>query len=663
MIKMILSTSVIFLVIVAVRRFFREKAGNVFLYSLWLLFVVGLVVPVFSLCLQNITKGQRGRVESPVSIMNLVKTSPFYPDKADAPARQDGPVQQGASVQPMEGMEEREKGEGGKNAEKEAGTENAAARKAERKLAGGDGAFRWMERPQFRYLLGFIWAAGAIAILLYQLLSERSFRGYLIENREEMNCQGQKLYVAKGIPTPLLFRGKGLSTDIYLPETIIGNETLVKHAVLHESVHRRHGDIWWGYIRNFLVALYWFYPLVWVAAILSKRDCEYACDSTVMEGMDRKERISYGNSLLSLIQIGRNKDLFCTATAMKIGKSEMEVRIRMIQRGRKRNIFVMAFIFLLLCVAGTAAFTDAMEPGEEPAKGQEVSSGQPEEKQPGQGMPEEGQPEQGKVLSARAAEYKITDFWGADMPYICYEDDERMIFTGCFGLFVYSRERGEIVQSLNLEAIGCHMTQGDHYCQVDVSEDGKIAYLHVLREEKMYQYSIDTNELQYVDYKLPDKLFNWKKWKKTHKSGIQSARSVTIGDLLYYYEDGDRIKYEPLFYKPYGSCEFWGPEDIRDLSEVSFYVNGKEYVLTEKKKLQWIEKHFSDSAEEIEGVPACPFYRMMYLKREDGRCGKVFPATDSCSVYQSGEAFYDYNEKTSEGFWRLFGIEDVGEIK
>ena len=56
MTKIILSTSVIFLVIMAVRKFFRGKAGNVFLYSLWLLFAAGLVIPVLFAVLQDISR-------------------------------------------------------------------------------------------------------------------------------------------------------------------------------------------------------------------------------------------------------------------------------------------------------------------------------------------------------------------------------------------------------------------------------------------------------------------------------------------------------------------------------------------------------------------------------------------------------------------------------
>ena len=110
---------------------------------------------------------------------------------------------------------------------------------------------------------------------------------------------------------------------------------------------------------------------------------------------------------------------------------------------------------------------------------------------------------------------------------------------------------------------------------------------------------------------------------------------------------------------PYGTCEFFEPKDIKNLSEVSIYANGKEYVITDGEKLKWIEKNFSNVGKAIEGVPACPFTHTMYLKRKDGKCGKIVPATDSCAVYSTGESYYDYSKETNAAFWRLFGIEDM----
>ena len=53
MVKVVLSTGVIFLAILAIRKLFRGKAGNVFLYAIWLLFAAGLVVPILSFALRE----------------------------------------------------------------------------------------------------------------------------------------------------------------------------------------------------------------------------------------------------------------------------------------------------------------------------------------------------------------------------------------------------------------------------------------------------------------------------------------------------------------------------------------------------------------------------------------------------------------------------------
>lgn len=638
MVKVILSTSVVFLVIVVIRWLFRGKVGNVFLYTIWLLFAAGLMAPGVLLAFQGITGWEKSGVKSPVSIMNLVEMPSGTDDKAS------GNVQKKKEDTEEEGEKQKEENVG-KNTEKD----------SKRVQEGGKSeGFFWLGRLQLKPVLLFFWAIGAVGILLRQILMEKAFRRLLAENREETDYQGHKVYRTKGIKTPLLFRSRGVSADIYLPETIMGYDIFVRHAVLHESIHKKHGDIWWGYLRNLLVAIYWFYPLVWIAAVLSKRDCEYACDSSVMKGMDKRERISYGNSLLSLIQTEKGGDLFCTATAMKIKKSEMEVRIQMIKRGKKRSIFVTIFSLLLLCIVGIAAFTEAMEPemGKEGAEPKKLASPVRRKKE--------------ETFSVKTAEYELSDLWGADLPKIYFEDRDRMIFGGYFGLFVYSKQNEKIEQSVNLKEIGCDATQGDRYCKIDVSEDGKTVYLHVVHEKEMYQYMVDTQKLKKVAYHLPKNLYNREKWGKTNKSGIR-CNGGTIGDLVYWCEGKGTINYYPLFYKPYGACDFFKPDDFRDLCEVSFYNNGTEYIITEAEKLDWIEKHFSNPVQEIKGAPACPFYYIMYFKRKDGACGKVFPATDSDSVYQSGESYYEYKKDGKEGynevFWGLFGIHNLEELR
>ncbi len=680
-IKVLISATVLFLVILVIRKGLRERVGNGFIYFLWLIFAVDLLVSGAYLAGQDVFGWDLYPIQSPVSVMNLADVF-LKESRQDVPSSNDAENTVGQT------------GNEGENTNKNSGEKNTketAAVSDEKKSASGQGEENSIagatKRPEgisvkwdWRKAVFGIWMAGAVLLFILQILLERRLRRQLVENRQEREYQGQKFYITKGISTPLLFRSRGISLDIYIPEMIMDDENVVKHAILHENTHKRHGDIWWSYVRNILVALYWFYPPVWIAAVLSKRDCELACDSSLMRGMNQKEKISYGNSLLSLVEVGKKENVFSTATAMKIGKSEMEVRIHMIKKGIQKKKLAVLLVCVLLCGAGIVAYTDADNTSGE-VRDSNVRGGKDvkraEEKE---GGTEEDLP--GNAVPVKEAEYKITDLWGADSPQIYYEDDATMIFAGYFGLFVYSKQEERIVQSLDLKYIGCDSTQGDHYCDIRVSEDGTQVYLHVNNEDTMFQYFVDTNKLRHVKYELPEKLYvydanssyNAKEDGGTNEEGVSPERgairyiSATIGDLLYQYEEGEVVKKVPLFYTPYApykDCKFFGPEDIHDIQKVSFYMCGKEYVVEDEEKLKWIEEHFSEPSEEIIGGSGCPFCNVMYLKRKDGTVGKIYPALDSCVIYatwgvgKDEYSYYEYDEGSNEEFWKLFGIESI----
>ncbi len=209
MVKVVLSTGVIFLAILAIRKLFRGKAGNVFLYAIWLLFAAGLVVPILSFALREMAGWEKSRVKSPVSIMNFVEMPSETANKASGAVQKEKEGREGDREKKQKGEEKEEK-----NTEK-------YSKSAQEEGKNGRGS--WLRRIQLKQVFLFIWAAGAAAILFCQVLMEKAFRRQLIENREETDYQGQKIYRAKGIKTPLLFRSKGVSADIYLPEAIMGN--------------------------------------------------------------------------------------------------------------------------------------------------------------------------------------------------------------------------------------------------------------------------------------------------------------------------------------------------------------------------------------------------------------------------------------------------------
>lgn len=91
---------------------------------------------------------------------------------------------------------------------------------------------------------------------------------------------------------------------------------------------------------------------------------------------------------------------------------------------------------------------------------------------------------------------------GADAPVLDYAGNGIIIFHGYFGLFVYSIDTRSMIGAVDLESIGCDSTQGDNYCEVNVSSDGSKVYLHPISEIDMYVYKVLEQTLLKKDYSL-----------------------------------------------------------------------------------------------------------------------------------------------------------------
>ena len=90
------------------------------------------------------------------------------------------------------------------------------------------------------------------------------------------------VYVARGLPSPCLY---GFPRPaVYLTPAAAGEPELLGHVLRHELTHRRHGDHIWAVLRAAALALHWYNPLVWLAAVLSRRDGELACDEGPSRG-------------------------------------------------------------------------------------------------------------------------------------------------------------------------------------------------------------------------------------------------------------------------------------------------------------------------------------------------------------------------------------------
>lgn len=142
-----------------------------------------------------------------------------------------------------------------------------------------------------------------------------------------------RIYSVEGLPTPCLF-----GRSIYVPANVAKDGELLPYVLRHEMCHYFHGDPVWSMVRMVCVCLYWYHPLVWLAAYLSGQDCELACDEAVVKSMDGQERKRYGELLLKFVPVKAfPADCFSMTTAMSGNAKNLRQRLEGITGKRKRR--------------------------------------------------------------------------------------------------------------------------------------------------------------------------------------------------------------------------------------------------------------------------------------------------------------------------------------
>ena len=228
-----------------------------------------------------------------------------------------------------------------------------------------DGVHTYALYANLRQALLWIYGTGVLAALLVLIRSNRRFSRQLKQLRRPLEVTGSLLpvYTAEGLPSPCLF---GLFRPaIYLTPETAEDQTALRHILAHEETHYRHGDHVWSLLRCLALALHWWNPLVWLAAIISRRDGELCCDAATLKRLGDEERQAYGETLLSLVTAKPGpRDLLSCSTTMTSGKRSLQERIRWIARRPKVLVSVSVAVILVALAAVGCAFG---QPSEEPA--------------------------------------------------------------------------------------------------------------------------------------------------------------------------------------------------------------------------------------------------------------------------------------------------------
>lgn len=311
--------------------------------------------------------------------------------------------------------------------------------------------------------IGLVWLVGMAVMILYAIISfvmvKRRVRASIPVSGNIRECDEVKSPFILGIIRPM----------IYVPSRM--SEQTLNHVIAHEEAHIRRHDHWWKPLGFMVLAVYWFNPLVWVAYILLCRDIEAACDERVIRDRDRDYMASYSQALLDC----SNHRRVIAVCPLSFGEIGVKTRVKGVLNYKKPAFWViMVSVTACAVIAGCFLTTpkktvSASNIDENDSKAVQIEIARP-------------------IIDLSATE-------GADPTQLLFADKDRIIFSGYYGLFVYSKSQGLITNAVDLKAIGCNYTQGDWYCEKYVSADGNIVYLHSMGNEDMYVYNIQKDIL------------------------------------------------------------------------------------------------------------------------------------------------------------------------
>ncbi len=345
MIEIMLTSSALILIITALRRALRGKISPTLQYALWLVVALRLLIPgaLFPapVTLLGITQDIESAVTESIEPEAPAEPlpSPQFPVFEYIPGENIiTPPAAANPVPPIPG-----------NTVHEAPSAPPA------------------EKTTPQNLWKVLWVAGIAAVSGMFLISNLVF--YMKLRRSARRIPESELpfpcpipvYCADAISSPCLF---GLRGTVYLNKAAMHPER-IRHVLIHELAHRRHGDQFWALLRCVLLAIHWYNPLVWLAAILSRRDCELSCDSAALCRIGSENAISYGETLMAMLT-SAPANLLHAATTMSAEKHVMAERLRRILHRPRMTGFTLAAVALITAGAITFTFGGCAEKSDEP---------------------------------------------------------------------------------------------------------------------------------------------------------------------------------------------------------------------------------------------------------------------------------------------------------
>lgn len=197
----------------------------------------------------------------------------------------------------------------------------------------------------FVSVLSFLWIGGMLLFWGIWARSIHRFRKRLVgATRVEKGVYESDSVTASfvdGIFHPVIYLAPGLS----------GTER--EYVLCHERVHIARRDPQIKAAALFLVSIYWFHPLIWLAFKKMCEDMEMSCDERVVELLGAEIKKEYSRTLLKMAQ-GADE----TSLLAAFGGNEVKSRVKNVLSYRKSKSWLAILLLVAVAAVGIGLSLD-----------------------------------------------------------------------------------------------------------------------------------------------------------------------------------------------------------------------------------------------------------------------------------------------------------------
>ncbi len=231
--------------------------------------------------------------------------------------------------------------------------------------------------PTIQYIvkksLPIVWLTGAMILgicILFESLSfwlavrrkpivtDGAILALLAECKSRMKITKKiNIVVTDNVRCPALFGY--VRPRLLLPEGIFEklDDRELSYAFMHELGHLKRHDIGVSWLIAVLQIIHWFNPLVWLAFYQIRVDQESACDAAVLARMKPRQSADYAKAIVGFLEKFCSNCQLPSLAGVLENRTQMKKRIAKIVQYRKSSQKLSLAAFVLLSSAGLILFS------------------------------------------------------------------------------------------------------------------------------------------------------------------------------------------------------------------------------------------------------------------------------------------------------------------